>query len=113
MKRYIRSSGNSDINWRQIAKSGTPISIAPAIRKQLASESILDYYVNKYPTDDLGSELNNITFEDVWNALNSHGKDIYDVIGVGDSVVRERIFDRLSELTNLDYDAIYYLWLYR
>ena len=106
-------SSSDDINWEQIAKSGTPISIAPAIRKELADESILDYYVNEYPTDELGSELKDISFADVWDALNSHGKDIYDVIGVGDSVVRERIFDRLSEITNLDYDAIYYLWLYR
>lgn len=105
-------NANSDIDWKQIVKNGTPISIAPAIRNALANESILDYYVNQFPTDDLGSELNDISFADVWDALTA-GRDIYDVIGVGDSVIRERIFDRLSKLTHLDYDAIYYLWLYK
>ena len=38
-------------------------------------------------------------------------KDVYDAFGAGDSVIRERIFEKLSEILNVDYDDIYELWL--
>jgi hypothetical protein len=37
--------------------------------------------------------------------------DIYDVIGVGDSVIRERLFEHLSEIKDVNYDYIYKKWL--
>ena len=43
------------------------------------------------------------------------GGCIYDYMGVGDcvgdSLVRERLFTRLSEMLGLDYDHVYELWL--
>ena len=39
------------------------------------------------------------------------GGDIYDYIGVGDSLIRERLFTRLSKMLGLDYDHIYEMWL--
>lgn len=39
--------------------------------------------------------------------------DFYELIGVSDSIVRERIFWKLVELTGLDYDYFYKLWLYK
>lgn len=50
------------------------------------------------------------TFYDVWRALNL-GQDVYDAIGGGDSIVRERVFQHLSELTGKRYRTIYNLWL--
>ena len=72
--------------------------------------SIKDYYSNTYPDDDLAYDMNDATFEDVWNALNN-GEDVYQVIGVGDSVIREQIFKALSKLQNVSYDRIYNMWL--
>ena len=50
------------------------------------------------------------TFQDLWRAL-ERGDDVYDVMGAGDSIVRERLFDRLAELKRTDYDTIYEMWL--
>jgi hypothetical protein len=71
----------------------------------VASQSIKDWYTNNYPTDDLGEELNEITFEDLWNTDNTD--NIYEVMGVGDSVIRERLFERLSEIYGVSYDDVY------
>ena len=38
-------------------------------------------------------------------------EDVYDILGVGDSLVRERVFKHLSELTLLPYDVFYNMWL--
>ena len=52
-----------------------------------------------------------LTFRKVLDALNNE-EDIYDVIGVNDSVVREEIFILLSDLLEVEYDEIYQLWLH-
>jgi len=74
-------------------------------------QSVRDFYIEAYPTDDLGTEINpKLTFDDIRNLLNTGG-DVYDVIP-GDSIVRERIFEKLSELLNTKYDNVYYAWLH-
>lgn len=74
------------------------------------SASIRKWYVKAYPTDDLGPELVG-NFEGALETM-AQGGDIYDYMGVGDSLVRERLFTRLSEMLGLDYEHIYQLWLY-
>lgn len=70
---------------------------------------IKEWYMKEYPTDELGAEINNeITFEDLFVALD---KDVYEVLGVGDSIVRERCFEKLAEIMNVAYEDIYYKWL--
>lgn len=39
------------------------------------------------------------------------GKDIYDMLNVSNSLIRERVFKKLSDLMGVDYDIVYYLWL--
>lgn len=73
------------------------------------SASIKNWYVKAYPTDDLGPELDG-NFAGALETM-AKGGDIYDYMGVGDSLVRERLFTRLSEMLGLDYDHIYNLWL--
>lgn len=74
-------------------------------------ETVKLWYTKTFPDDELGAEINeNITFEDVLQALNQH-TEIYEFIGVGDSIVRERIFGELAERADCDYDDIYYKWL--
>lgn len=72
---------------------------------------MIEWYVNNYPTDDLGCEMNdNVTFRDLFDALDRY-QDIYDVIGLGDSVIRERLFTELARIMECDYDYIYSQWL--
>lgn len=72
---------------------------------------IREWYMTIYADDELGEEIkDDITFADVLETLNNY-EDVYEVIGVGDSIIRERIFEKLSILLNKGYDYIYNLWL--
>jgi hypothetical protein len=73
--------------------------------------TIRQFYLENYPTDDLGLELNETpTFAGLLNQL-IVGGDVYRYIGVGDSIIRERLFERLAEELNVKYDYVYNLWL--
>ena len=75
------------------------------------NKRVKSWYVSNYPTDDMGEDIySKVTFRDVLGALDN-GMDVYDFIGVYDSVIRERIFERLSILTGLTYNDIYEKWL--
>jgi hypothetical protein len=72
--------------------------------------NIRQFYLDNYPSDELGLEINpNANFESLWIAI--RGGELYDYIGVFDSVIRERIFEKFSEITGHDYDYIYNEWL--
>ncbi len=65
---------------------------------EMSRSSIKDWYKKNYKTDELGDEINpNVTFDDLFEAI-LNGSDIYSIIGVHDSVVRERLFSKLSKL---------------
>ena len=71
---------------------------------------IKEFYLENYPTDELGVEINpEANFESLWIVI--RGGLFYEYIGVFDSIVRERVFEKLSELTGHDYDYIYNQWL--
>lgn len=74
--------------------------------------NVKEWYRGEYSTDDLVEEIKDtVTFEDIFEALDNY-KDIYEVIGNGiDSIVRERIFNKLATLMEVDYDYIYDQWL--
>lgn len=73
--------------------------------------TIKEFYLNNYPTDELGIELNeNVTFSGLLNELYQSG-DIYRYLNVWDSLVRERLFTKLSEELQSSYDYVYNLWL--
>jgi len=73
--------------------------------------TIREFYLENYPTDELGLELNQTpTFSGLLNQLIVDG-DIYRYIGVSDSLVRERLFQRLADELNTTYDYVYNLWL--
>ena len=74
--------------------------------------NIKEFYLNTYPTDELGVELiETATFVGLLDVLHNNTKDVYDYIGVGDSIVRERVFERLAEILEMPYDYVYNLWL--
>jgi len=56
--------------------------------------TIKQFYLETYPTDDQ-------LFGDM---------DVYDYIGVADSLVRERLFSELAKQLKTSYDYVYNLW---
>ena len=72
---------------------------------------IRQYCLEAFPTDELGIEINeNVTFAGLLNQLIVNG-DVYRYIGVSDSIVRERLFERLAEELEVSYDYVYQLWI--
>ena len=72
---------------------------------------IREFYLENYPTDDMGVEIDeNVTFTGLLNELFTDG-NVYEYIGVADSVIRERLFERLAEELGTPYDYVYNLWL--
>jgi len=68
------------------------------------------WYCDTYSDDECGAELNDFTFYDVFTTLDMR-KDVYNLFGVNDSIVRERIFEELAKIMQVDYDYIYTQWL--
>jgi hypothetical protein len=69
------------------------------------------WYTKTYPTDDLGQEIReDLSFWSFWSLM-SQGYDVYSILGVSDSLVRERVFGKLSKILEVDYDVIYKKWL--
>ena len=70
--------------------------------------NIKKWYTTEFPTDELGLEINpNATFL----GLIGNIEDVYEYIGIGDSIVRERLFERIAEIMECTYDEVYNLWL--
>jgi hypothetical protein len=78
------------------------------------NEGVAAWYRKAYPSDnEMADEMepSRATFQNVIDALDS-GEDVYEVMGGGDSIVRERVFEELSKLTGKDYDYFYDKWLH-
>ena len=75
-------------------------------------ETVKGWYLREYPEDDLGRELPPTKrFIDFVNALAS-GEEVYNLMGAADdSIIRERIFEKLSKILDVSYSEIYYAWL--
>lgn len=72
---------------------------------------IKEWYMTEYPDDELGEEMNkDVTFYDLFVVLDTY-KSVYDTLNVWDSIIRERVFSKLAEVMNVDYDYIYEQWL--
>lgn len=73
---------------------------------------VLDFYRSFYPNDEEGKNINpNLTFTSLLRGMKK-GLDFYEMVGVGDSIIRERIFVALADLySNNDYGEIYNLWV--
>lgn len=79
------------------------------------STNIKEWYGKTYPTDDMVSDMrDNVTFLDLFEAMDDY-KDVYETIFKnkwgGDSLVRERCFQRLAEIMEVDYEYIYDQWM--
>lgn len=71
---------------------------------------IHSWYAATFPDDKLGEEIyTGVTFQKLYDMLSAD--DIYSIMGVDDSSIRERCFNMLSQLTGEDYSVIYDKWL--
>ena len=77
----------------------------------MLESNVKKWYIETYPTDECGHYLSDTAdFEGVYKTL-LNGEDVYDYIGEGDSVIRERVFTKLCDILRCDYDEIYSMWV--
>lgn len=75
------------------------------------SDRVRDWYTAAYPDDDLGASIDpSLTFDDALAAVPS-GDGFDDALGVGDDLVRERVFQELADCGHIDRGAIYNAWI--
>ena len=73
--------------------------------------NIKELYLKNYPQDELGNEINETaTLEGLLRTLIING-DVYEYIGVEDSIMRVNIFDELADSLKVNYDHVYNLWM--
>ena len=68
------------------------------------SQAIKEWYTAAYPTDPLGPRLAG-TFGGALQCLLSGG-DVYGYVTQADSIVRERLFGKLSKMLEVGYNEI-------
>ena len=65
-------------------------------------------YHNRYPTDPIYADMkSSATLE----RIKKEPWKVYDIMGVGDSLARERVFEMIEEKYGIDYNDIYEAWL--
>jgi hypothetical protein len=70
---------------------------------------IKDWYMTTYSEDPEGSNIDpNASFEEMDHY---EVRNIYDYLGVYDSIIRERVFEKLASLLNYKYSEIYDIWI--
>lgn len=69
-----------------------------------------DWYLQTFPDDKLGVDIAHVKFSEVYQRM-LNKEDIYEILDIVDSVIRERIFLELARRLNKDYDYVYDLWL--
>lgn len=79
--------------------------------KTTAKKNVREWYIETYPHDELARSISeNVIFEDVFDTLDRR-KDVYRLLGVTDSIIRENIFSELATIMEVNYDYIYDQWM--
>ncbi|MDE6059371.1 MAG: ssDNA-binding domain-containing protein [Clostridia bacterium] len=108
----VMASLDSDIIIRKsrafVKPSAEKISENSSNDAQGLNENIKEWYSKAYPNDEAGQSIHpKATFKDLWEEVNRPNPiSVYGMLGE-DSVIRERAFLHLSELTNTSYKDIY------
>jgi hypothetical protein len=69
------------------------------------NENIKKWYLKEYQDNEGNYIDKNATFQSIFDDLD-HYRDIYPKLA-HDSIIRERVFKKLSEIIGTDYDYIY------
>jgi DNA-binding phage protein len=89
---------------KQQSKKETPDT------KGTMKESATDWYVKKFKGDKKMAPKDGVTFEQLYESLKK-GENIYEKMGVDDSIVRERVMSEMADRLGVKYDHVYDLWL--
>jgi hypothetical protein len=74
-------------------------------------KNIKKFYTENFSSDESGLEINeNATFQGLFQVLDNYD-DVYEYIGICDSLVRERIFWELSKVMEVHYQIVYDQWM--
>ena len=75
--------------------------------------NIREFYVKNYPSDDMGKGINpEATFDGLAKTLSDkYIHCVYEYIHVYDSIIRERLFEKLASIKGCEYEVIYQRWL--
>ena len=74
--------------------------------------NIKQWYLSSYPNDTLGNSINGYcTFEGLYECIINNYEDVYDYLGIGDTLVRERCFRNLSTIVGMHYEDLHEQWL--
>ena len=72
---------------------------------------VRDWYKETYPNDDMGDDIyEDVTFQDIFDCLDNYN-NVYECLGSYDSVIRNRVFEKLAKIIDSDYDYVYEQWL--
>lgn len=84
-------------------KDGRTMKAADALREETPVGA---WYKGRWPDDPMGDDIEKcVSWSDLLERMRC-GKNFYDIIGVGDSVIRERCFEHLAELMIVPYEVI-------
>ena len=79
-------------------------------KEKVREMNIKEWYLETYNTDELKNQINDdVSFHELKEVI-SQGGDVYNLIGVGDSVIRERLFYGLADFENVEIGEIYELY---
>jgi len=82
-------------------------SEAREFAKKVGNSLPHDYH-NRYPSDPIYADMkSSATLE----AIKKEPWRVYDIMGVGDSLARERVFEMIEEKYKIDYNDIYEAWM--
>lgn len=74
--------------------------------------SIRDWYTQAFPDDELGYIIDpDATFAGAVKFM-AYGGEVYEYLGVVDSLVRENVFSKIAAITGIEYEDVYDLWLH-
>lgn len=74
--------------------------------------SIRDWYTQAFPDDELGYIIDpDDTFAGAVKFM-AYGGEVYEYLGVVDSLVRENVFSKIAAITGVEYEDVYDLWLH-
>lgn len=78
----------------------------------MENHNIRKWYTEQYPDDEMGQRIDpDATIEGMFEEMDNH-RGVYAYIGVNDSIIRQRCFEYLSEISGMPYDEIYDQWLH-
>ena len=73
--------------------------------------NIREFYLKSYPLDELGFDINeSATFVGLLHAIHTE-QNVYQYIGVYDSLIRESIFEELANILGVNYGYVFDLWM--